>query len=85
MSSKLERINKQLKAVEDQRKELLMRKKKEEEKRLLEIGNRIAEEVNIETIDLTLLMDVIKEYYIPLAGKNDEDETDYEEKTDKKL
>ena len=27
MSSKLERINKQLKAVEDQRKELLMRKK----------------------------------------------------------
>ena len=27
MSSKLERINKQLKAVEDQRKELLMKKK----------------------------------------------------------
>ena len=60
MSSKLERINKQLKAVEDQRKELLMKKKKEEEKRLLEIGSRIAEEVSIETIDLTLLMDVIR-------------------------
>lgn len=71
MSSKLERINKQLKAVEDQRKELLMKKKKGEEKRLLEIGSRIAEEVSIETIDLTLLMDVIKEYYIPLAGRND--------------
>lgn len=71
MSNKLERINKQLKAVEDQRKELLMKKKKEEEKRLLEIGSRIAEEVSTETIDLPLLMDVIKEYYIPLAGRND--------------
>ena len=48
-----------------------MKKKKEEEKRLLEIGSRIAEEVSIETIDLTLLMDVIREYYIPLAGRND--------------
>lgn len=83
MSNKIERINKRLERNEDERRELLNKLKKEQEASLLKIGSVIVKYVPYENLDIPLLEEVIKEYYVPMISMA-EQETEDEQKENKK-
>lgn len=80
MSNKIDRINKRLEKNEDERKALLLKLKKEKEAALIEIGNIIVKYVPYDKLDVSLLEQVIAEYYLPLLYIEQENENAKQEK-----